>query len=335
MTASPRIERPDVLVTSAARKVLLVRAFREAQGRVGEGGRVLAADLDPWAVARREADGVVELPRSDDPSFGDALERACAAERIGLVVPTRDEELLVFSAMRERMAEAGTVILISPPESIAVCRDKIRFAKRLAEIGVDTPRILSLEDPALPAFVKPRVGAGSRHARVVRTPEELAAATSAIRAAGGEPVAQELVDGSEHTVDVFLDLAGQPISCVPRERVQVVNGESVVSRTVRDDALARAAIRVCQALGLVGHITVQAFRTSDRIVLIEVNPRFGGAANLGFAAGAPTPEFAIRMARGEFLGPQLDRYEVGLVMLRYSDDRFEHAPVLATDVAAR
>jgi len=108
-----------------------------------------------------------------------------------------------------------------------------------------------------------------------------------------------------------------------------VNGESVVSRTVRDEDLADVAIRACRALRLIGHLTVQAFRTGDRIVLIEVNPRYGGAANLGFAAGAPTPEYAIRLSRGESLEPRLGQYEAGLVMLRFADDRFERAPVLA------
>jgi carbamoyl-phosphate synthase large subunit len=335
MTASSDVTRRDVLITSAARKVLLVRAFRDALARIGGGGRVLAADLSPWSVALREADSVVELPRSDDESFGDALERACITEGIGLVVPTRDEELPVFAGLRDRLAAAGTTVLVSPPDAVAVCRDKLRFAQMLAAIGVDTPRIHALDDAPLPAFVKPRVGAGSRHAGVVRTRDELLVATSAIHAAGGEPVIQEVLEGPEYTIDLFLDLAAKPISCVPRERVQVVNGESVVSRTVRDEALAMAAIRVCQSLGLVGHVTVQAFRIADRIVVIEVNPRYGGAANLGFAAGAPTPEFAIRLARGESLEAQLDRYEIGLVMLRYADDRFEHAWVLAGDVAAR
>jgi hypothetical protein len=38
--ASP--DRPNVLVTSASRKVLLVRAFREALARIGD-GRVVAS----------------------------------------------------------------------------------------------------------------------------------------------------------------------------------------------------------------------------------------------------------------------------------------------------
>jgi carbamoyl-phosphate synthase large subunit len=320
---------------SAARKVLLIRAFREAMARLGGDGRVLAADISPWAVALYEAEGIVELPPSDDPGFADALDQACDAHRIGLVVPTRDDELPVVAALRDGLAERGTTLLVPSPDAVAVCRDKVRFSAAVAEVGLASPRIHAPDDASLPAFVKPRVGAGGRHSGVVRTRDELAAAMTAIRSAGGEPVVQERIDAPEYTVDAFFDLGGQAISCIPRERVQIVDGESVVSRTVRDPALAEATVRLCTSLGLTGHVTVQAFRTRDGIVFIEVNPRYGGAANLGFAAGALTPEFAIRLARGESLEPRLDAYEVGLVMLRYADDRFVRRPALAGDASGR
>ena len=109
---------------------------------------------------------------------------------------------------------------------------------------------------------------------------------------------------------------------MPRERVTVVAGESVVSRTVRDAGLAEACLRLAAAIGLVGHVTIQAFRTAERVLFIEVNPRYGGAANLGFAAGAPTPEYAIRIARGERVESHLESYDDDLVMLRHAEDRF-------------
>jgi carbamoyl-phosphate synthase large subunit len=315
-----RTHRPDVLITSAARKVLLVRAFRDALVRLG-GGRVVAADIDPFAPALYEADAAFRLPRSDAQNYVAALVSLCRAELIGLIVPTRDEELPIMAAAREALASEGTVVLVAQAEAIAVCRDKARFTSAVRDAGLDAPLILDPRSAALPVFVKPRIGKGGRGATVARTAEALAAALSAIAADGGEPIVQEVIEAPEYTIDVFLDFEGRPITCVPRERVAVVAGESIVSRTVHDPDLANASLRLCSALGLVGHVTIQAFRTRERIVFIEVNPRYGGAANLGFAAGAPTPEFAIRAARGERLEPRLDDYESDLVMLRFADDR--------------
>jgi carbamoyl-phosphate synthase large subunit len=318
----PHPARPNVLITSASRKVLLVRAFKRALARRG-GGRVVAADISPLAAALYEADVARLVPRSDDPAYLDALLRLCEEEQIGLLVPTRDEELATLARARERFAAAGTLVLVSPPGAIETCRDKARFAAALRSAGLDGPRIFTSGDAAtLPAFVKPRTGKGGRGALEVSTRSQLAAAVEAL---GDDALIQEFVSAPEYTIDTFLDLERHPISCVPRERITVVAGESVVSRTVRDAELVAATVLLCTSIGLVGHVTVQAFRTPERIAFIEINPRFGGAANLGIEAGADTPDYAVRLARGEALEPRLDDYEADLVMLRYSDDRFLRA----------
>ena len=129
MTAAA--DRPNVLITSAARKVLLVRAFHDALARLGGGGSVIAADLNPQSAALYAADAARLLPRSDDPSFVDTLLALCAEERVGLVVPTRDEELPLFAGVRDRFAAAGTVVLVSAPaaiDGVLSCLIRIFFA---------------------------------------------------------------------------------------------------------------------------------------------------------------------------------------------------------------
>ena len=321
-TRAEAVDRPNVLVTSAARKVLLVRAFSEALARCGS-GRVIAADISPLAAALYAADVARLVPRSDDPTFLDVLLRICEEERVGLLVPTRDEELPLLARARERFAAAGTTALVSSAEAVDTCRDKARFVAAVREAGLEAPAIY--DDAAAvryPAFVKPRFGKGARGATRVDDAGELAEALATIDALGDEALIQAFVDAREYTVDVFFDLEGRPISCVPRERMAVVGGESVVGRTVRDPELSAASIRLCGAIGLIGHLTVQAFRTPDGVSFIEINPRYGGAANLGFEAGAFTPEYAVRAARGERLDPHLGDYEAGLFMLRHSADLF-------------
>jgi len=332
-TGTGAASRPNVLVLSASRKVLLVRAFQAAAARRGA-GRVIAADVSPLAAALYAADAARLIPRSDDPAFVDRLLELCAADRVGLVVPTRDEELPVLAAARGRFAEAGILVLVSSPEAVDTCRDKLRFGAAVAAAGLATPAtwdgVADLATVPLPAFVKPRWGKGGRGAAPVRTLEDLRGAVDALR---GEAVVQELVEAPEYTIDAFIDLDGRPISCVPRERMQVVGGESVVSRTVGDPELVAATLRLCAAIGLVGHLTVQAFRTRDRIAFIEINPRYGGAAHLGFEAGARTPEHALALAAGERLEPALDAYEAGLVMLRHAADAFVRQSELLVPVA--
>ena len=60
-------DHPSVLLTCAGQRVDIVRAFRDALARRGEGGRVVVSDLDPVILAQaaplvRDAGGQVFLP---------------------------------------------------------------------------------------------------------------------------------------------------------------------------------------------------------------------------------------------------------------------------------
>jgi carbamoyl-phosphate synthase large subunit len=167
-------------------------------------------------------------------------------------------------------------------------------------------------------FVKPRVGQAGRGTIRIDSSEQLVQR-------GYDPehdILQEFVRDPEYTIDVFVDRAGSLISAVPRERVRVVAGESVVGRTVADDLLAGAAGRLALGLGLRAHVTVQAFRGTDCIRFVEVNPRYGGGAALGFAAGCPTPEWLVREALGQRLEPHVGRHQAGVWMFRHTEDLF-------------
>ncbi len=311
----------NVLVTSASRKVGLVRAFQEALARTG-GGKVVAVDASPLSPALLVADAHAIVPRGDSSEFLPALRDLCRKHAIGLLVPTRDEELPVFAAEKRSFADQGVVVLVSSPEAVRVCQDKRAFVELCARKGFLTPRTWAVgerpEASAFPVFAKPRHGKGGVGAGPVATPAEL----DFLLARDPEAIVQERVVAPELTLDVFADLSGKIVSVVPRYRTRIVGGESFVSRTVKSRRLLEEGATVSRALELVGHNTIQCFFDGNECKLVEVNPRFGGAANLGFAAGAPTPEYAVRAALGQDLAPRIGEFTDDLVMLRYTEDRF-------------
>ncbi len=308
----------NVAILSASRKVWLVQAFQRALAAIG-GGQVWALDCERTAAALQAADAAELSPRSDAPEYIDWLVNWCRRERIALLVPTRDAELPVLAAAAERFQRSGVRVVVSAEESITFCRDKRLFAQACAADGFATPaEYADAATAQFPAFVKPRIGQAARGAQRLASAQELAVRGFDL----ATEILQEYVDDPEYTIDVFIDWDGVLLSAVPRERVRVVGGESVVARTVRDPELAAAAGRLALALGLRAHVTVQAFRGPERIRFIEVNPRFGGGAALGFAAGCPTPEWLVRLARGERIEPRLERHEAGLWLFRHTTELF-------------
>lgn len=311
----------NVLITSASRKVSLVQAFQRALAAEG-GGRVVAADSQPRAAALHIADRARLLPRTDDPAFWDALVAVIHDEAIGLVVPTRDEDLAVFAERAGELAALGVWVPVGSTESVRLCQDKIAFARFCVEHGFSVPEILddaALRAPArYPVFARARHGKSGRHAFRVASPAELAER----RAEHGELLVQELVTAPELSLDGFADRDGRVLSVVPRVRGVVFGGESFVSRTVAAPRMIDTGRRLGELLGLRGPFVAQAFDRGDRVDLIEVNPRFGGASALAIEAGADGPRALVRIAAGRDARPALGGYRIGLTMLRYTQDLF-------------
>lgn len=315
----------NVLITSASRKVWLVRAFQEALAKEG-GGRVIAVDASPTSAALYVADEHYVVPRSDDPAFLEQVSQVCTEREVRLLVPTRDEELPLFATQKAALARQGTTVMVSDPEAVRVCQDKLEFARFCKAQLIETPTLYEGAPPCFPVFVKPRVGKGGRGTFLARSQSELESALAFLR---GDAVVQDYVVAPEFTIDLFADFSGTVISAVPRQRLLVVGGESFVSKTVKEPRLRDEAIRLARALQLAGHCTIQCFLDEDIVKFIEVNPRFGGAAALGFAAGVSTPHFLIRLLKGERLQPQLDAFREDLYMLRYTTDMFLEASSLS------
>jgi carbamoyl-phosphate synthase large subunit len=129
----------NVLITSASRKVGLVRAFQEALARTG-GGKVVAVDSSPLSPALLVADERAIVARGDAAEFLPAIRQLCLRHEVGLLVPTRDEELPIFAADKKALAAQGTVALVSSPDAVRICQDKRAFVEFCAREGFATPR---------------------------------------------------------------------------------------------------------------------------------------------------------------------------------------------------
>jgi len=313
----------NILITSASRKVNLIRAFQQALAQEGE-GKVIAVDISPLAPALYFADEHYLVPPSNKPEFLTIMLDLCKKLCIRLLIPTRDEELLFFAEHKDEFADVGTFVMVPDPDVVRICQDKKLFIEFCQEKGFAIPESYDYNKSKFPLFVKPRYGKGSRQAIRVNSQEELKILMKQIP----DAIIQEFIQAPEYTIDLFADFSGKVISVVPRERIYIFGGESFVSKTTKNSVLIQEAIRLARELRLIGHNTIQCFLDKGIVKFIEVNPRFGGAAHLGFAAGAFTPLFLIKLLKGERLKPMIGEFKDNYVMLRYTEDLFLDAKSL-------
>jgi carbamoyl-phosphate synthase large subunit len=316
-----------ILLSSAGRRVSLLRSLRQAISDVGIDGRVIACDLGWTAPAMHVADAGFVMPRCTDPQFVDRALELCADEGVDLVVPTIDTELPVWARLRDRLAERGTTVAVSDPAAIDIAADKRLTNRHCRSIGAPCPRQASLSEvqanPAdwqLPLIAKPARGSASSGVVCVSDWETL----RDIHAT--EPmVVEEHALGVEHTVDVYVDRTGTVRCPVVRRRLEVRAGEVSKGQVVQDDRLADLALLTVKSLpGAYGPLNVQIFDDGTASTVIEINARFGGGYPLTWQAGGRYGEWLVR----EQLGHQLTATlipDYGLMMLRWDEEIFVRA----------
>jgi carbamoyl-phosphate synthase large subunit len=310
-----------VLISSAGRRVELLRAFRRTVAPTG--GRVLAVDCSWWSSAFHDADDAFLVPRCDDPAFIDEMLRICAEHRVDLVIPTLDPELPLYAAACARFAEIGTTVAISSPEVVAIAGDKQRTHDWLVTNGFPTVRQGSLAEILgnpdawhFPLVVKPRFGSASIGVAFVRNIDELERAV----AAAPDAVVQTPASGHEHTIDVLAARDGTCLAAVPRRRLEVRAGEVSKAVTVRSPALEELAAKLCAALpGAYAALNVQVFMSEDgnELAVIELNARFGGGFPLAMASGADFPLAMVQDVSCQPVTAAVDGWRDAVVMLRY------------------
>ncbi len=71
-----------------------------------------------------------------------------------------------------------------------------------------------------------------------------------------------------------------------RSRDLVIDGESQITTTFKDEIIKDKLEKIVEKLHLYGHVVLQAIISSDNeLKIIECNPRFGGASTVSIKAG--------------------------------------------------
>lgn len=293
------MDRQTVLIPGAggAAGVGAMRSLR----RAGFEGRLVATDADETAAGLYLADEGFVVPRADDDDFLPTARAVIEQAGVDVILPTTGYDLPRYAEIREELADSGVTAVVSSPEAIDTCTDKLAFHDALAD---DYPFPRTATDPdeldTYPCFVKPVAGKGSRHVARCETPEEARQAMDT-----GEPMlVQEYLPGEEYTVDVLSDMDGEPLVAVPRVRMETKGGISFKGRTVLDDEIRTICRGIARDLGLVGPSCMQLKRDAEGTPrLVEVNPRLGGGTVIATHAGVNLPHLTLRLAAGESVSP--------------------------------
>jgi len=302
----------NILITSSNKKVSLIKRFKESASHHNN-IKIFTSDVK-YVVTANFSDNHFILPYDDDKSYIHTLLNVCMSNKIGLIVPTRDVEILNLSKYRADFEKIGCKILIPTDNVIKTCLNKKSFVEfcKLNDIGIPNTYD-SHESYLFPMFCKPRYGSSSKDCFVAYNKSELPNDLN-------KYLLQEFLQWDEYSVDVFCDFESTPISIVPRRRVEIVDGESQITIIDMNQHIIDNVKTLLEKINLVGHNVIQCFYKNGVVKFIEINLRFGGASNASFEAGADSTKMLLNILNGKLVNTNVVQND--LIMQRFSDDVF-------------
>jgi carbamoyl-phosphate synthase large subunit len=316
----------NILITSAGQRVSLVRAFQTEVKREFKNGKVYTIDMNPnLAPACIISDGYKEVKRVSDLNYIEDLIKICIDWQIKLIVPTIDTELLILSQNRDKFNNLGIKIVVSDEKFVAICRDKRMTNLFFTDKNIDIPKQYDKTNFQFPVFIKPYDGSLSKDIYLINKEDEL----TEFHLQNSKLMFMEYIDNSlydEFTIDAYYDRSSVLKCVVPRKRILVRSGEISKGLTCNNFLVDYVIKKLNLIEGAIGCLTIQVFFNEkiQRVIGIEINPRFGGGYPLSYLAGANFPKWIIEEYLLERSVSFYDKWETNLLMLRYDDEVLVH-----------
>lgn len=291
----------NLLFSCIGRRGYMADFFRRHLKR---GDRIIGTSNTPWTSGLLHCDQGILMPDLASKTYIDSILRAVSRFRIDAIISFFDQDIAVLSRHADDLKRAGITLFIPPRGISHICFDKYQTYLFCRKNGLPAPRtylrlaaaLSALKENKIrfPLIVKKRHGFASQGLAMARNRDELIFFFNA----GKDMIIQEGIVGQEYHFDILCDPGGNVVSVVPKRKIMMRAGETDQAVTEKKDHLLDFGVRLGRALGLVGPLDVDAFDCGGKLMVIDLNPRFGGGYPLSHMAGADFPKMLLGMIRG-------------------------------------
>jgi len=225
-----------------------------------------------------------------DPDFIERLLDIGQKEDCGLIFAGHDVELLPLSEHAARFRSLGIVPVVSSPEVVRICDDKLATYYFLKEQGFPVPHTEPLSEVSTfcrPVVLKPqRGGARSQNTYVARSSTELALYRQLVDP--NNCVVQEYIEGDEYTCG-SITLNGECAGVIVMRRI-LRGGDTYKAFVEHNPAVEYAVRAVVGALKPFGACNVQLRVRNGEVIVFEINARCSGTTAARALAGFNEPK---------------------------------------------
>lgn len=308
----------NILFTCAGRRTYLLKYFKE---QLGDEGKIIGADMQLTAPALSAADVRVVVPAVYDGHYIESLLKICQEQQVDVLISLNDLELPILAKNKALFAQNGVTAVISDPEVIDICFDKLRTSDYMLSLGLNVPKTYPNLESALvalksgelkfPVVIKPRWGSASIGIEFVDNEEDLRIVYELIKRKTLKSILgeisqhnenyiliQEKITGKEYGLDVMNDLVGQYVGVAVKEKLAMRAGETDKAVTVDNPDLRYIGEVIGANLRHIGNLDCDILEMDGKYYILELNPRFGGGFPFSYEAGVNLPKAIIEWAKG-------------------------------------
>lgn len=307
--------KKNILITSISAKIPLINALLESKNKFDTKISIFGADADKNCIGRYFVDFFWLMPKLDLLDINDFI-AFCDEHNIRYVIPTRDADLLYFSAFKEKLLIRGICLFSADRDVVERCFDKLKFYtdtnnKLIIPAFQD---IQQVDSPKL--VVKERFGSGSENIAINVDKATALNFSKKLK----EAIFQPYIEGQEFSVDSYVEKDGKCIASIVRSRDLVKNGESQITTFVEDKALSDIVKKFVEDLNILGHSVTQVIKYADTYRIIECNARFGGASTLSYKMGLDSFYWFLMQTNNKKITFELNKTK--LKQVRVAEDRY-------------
>ena len=315
----------NILITCAGRRVSLLKSFETEVQNLGLDSQVYAADMTPdLSSACQVARKFFKISSVINEFYIEELISIVKENNIGILIPTIDTELEILANNRNLFSENNCSIILSDIEFIKNCNDKRKTQKLFYNLNFDTPKVFTPDRLIYPLFIKPFDGSRTIDTHIVLSEDEI----NKEYLSNPKYIFQEYINQENYyeiTVDVYYDRHSILKCIIPRKRLEVRDGEVSKGLTIMPIYFDKLLDNLSKVKGAKGCINVQFLvkaGSEDRILGIEINPRFGGGFPLSYAAGGNFPKWILMEYMLNMEVDYFGKWQQNMLMLRYDEAVF-------------
>ncbi len=235
---------------------------------------LFSADVDRHALGLHLVDENrrLHIPNGGWGAYTEWLYEFCESQRIDVLIPAADRELVLLASARSFFAGVGTKLVLPSEETLRICLDRWALHRR-CEGTVRVPRLwLADEDfdsshPELPVVVKARMVGGSCEVQLIEQRKELERVDR-----NASLLIQEHLPGPEYSLATFATSDGRVMTVIPSRQSRVDSGNECAAS---DEVLSAVGRQVAERIGLTSVASIQLREASDgELALLDVEVHF-------------------------------------------------------------